>query len=192
LTSDVNAFYCCYRYLYRLVETVDMTSPEPRIVREFADEWDAYGAGGEAELRYAPFDWLSMFGNYSLLYIGSTTSEEGAALDTVNLVRSSPHHAINAGFEANIAGFALSVYGQYRSPRRWQVYGTSPESAGDLPSAFIVNCRAAYRYKNAEVGIAAFNLFDRRVFEYPQEKEALYEGGYPLQQKVTVRLRCTF
>lgn len=192
ITSDVNVFYRHYRHLYRLLQTAYTTPSDTGFARDFTDTWEAFGFGGEARVRYSPSDWLNIFGNYSLMYLGSATSEQGMPLDTVTLIRSSPHHQANAGFEIKIVGFVLSIYGQYRGARQWMVYQASDADRGDVADALIINCRAAYAFKNAEVSIAAFDLFDRQVYEYPKSESSLYEGSYPLQQKVTAQLRCTF
>ncbi|MBD3243488.1 MAG: TonB-dependent receptor [Chitinivibrionales bacterium] len=194
IASDINTFFRRYRNLYRLAQRAPIPAGDTTgaVYRQFVDTWDAFGCGGEAQVRYAPTDWVNVFGNYSLFYLGSTTSKSGAALDTATILRATPLHQANFGFEVQIVGFALSFYGQWRSSRDWQLTPGEGDGQGEVPAAFIMNCRAAYAFGNAEVSVAAFDLLDRRIFEYPHSDGSLAGSSYPLQQRVTVQLRCSF
>jgi outer membrane receptor protein involved in Fe transport len=98
--------------------------------------------------------------------------------------------------KANVAGLRLGLYLNWLDRTWWTI-----EDLGDslltscraaLPAHTLVNASLGYAFGNAEVSVSAFDLFDRKFYEYPAGIGQHDYNSDPLRQKVTVRLTCSF
>jgi hypothetical protein len=119
-------------------------------------------------------------------------------------LRTSPANKVNAGLQVSMAGFQLAVSLYWRDKTVWDIpdgsYRLDPRTFQlqrnlnhvNLPASTVVNARVAYAYKNAEIAIAVFDLFDQWYYEYPPGVNLPDYSSDELHQKVTVTLTCKF
>ncbi|MDD5224212.1 MAG: TonB-dependent receptor [bacterium] len=139
--------------------------------------------GGEAELEVMVTPWLRGFANYSYAHVRETISTEtGGTRERTS--RKTPQHKANSGLRLNLDnGLSAYLAVNWVGDTSWPPNMNDPENPGLLnpriielgkvDSYLLLNLRVGYAFwkKQAEVGLAAFNLLDNRHLEFPNPSQ---------------------
>lgn len=137
----------------------------------FMNIGDAEQYGAEVELNYQLTEWLNGIVNYSY-------SDQHEKDDQIHeLLVMTPQHMANGQLRARFEnGFSVNASVHYKDVTEWREYlWASPEgdtmAGGRADSHVYANLRVGYEFtlsgNHAEVGVAAFNVFNTKFDEYP-------------------------
>jgi iron complex outermembrane receptor protein len=167
-----------------------------RLINRFQNGGDARGIGGEIHLDIKFNDYLSGFLNYS--YVKITHSEDDprtAGFNEKDKVNSKfPKHKVNAGLRFKFKnGVFFNCLMHWVDKTRHHIhYVDGNEYVLDLNDYLICNAAVGYRYKNVEVSLAAFNLFNNKHYQYPPGIDPAVPWGYQVARRINFTVRYTF
>ncbi len=189
LSADLSLFYRYYTHLYQAhLDTI--YAPQFEVVRTPVDDRTAHGCGGELALNGRVTDWLAATGSYTTQYLWADEQTGGEGFGAV---RSGPRHTLRAGLRAKLRGAWAGVSVHWSDRTTWSIEDTLLQAhTQKLPGHTLVNASLGYEYKNAEISVAVFDLFDRWYYEYPSGIGLPDESSDALHQKVSVTLTGKF
>ena len=160
-------------------------------VAQMANAYNEEARGVEAELKVAPYYWLSEFVNYTFTDVYFTGVRQDGQMVNPSEVpnfnksdRRTPRHKINGGITVNLKhGISSTVLVHYVASTFWQPNidrnimntGIGIFQLGELPAYTLVNLRVAYRFwqGRAEASVYVFNLLHDTHKEYPKYAETI-------------------
>lgn len=198
LDLEMNLFYSKVKDIVNFVPTALVAGPALRL--DFLNTGKFSQRGLEVELRHQFADWVSGLLNYTYLsqhieklwyinpfYIrlGVPTAQQTAE----EFLNGTPKHMANAQLQAKFEnGLSTNLALHYVSDTQWRKYAWG--NGGKVDAYTIVNARVGYTFpltgNDAEISLAAFNLFNKKHQEYPSSPDA------PVGRRITGTFACKF
>ncbi len=205
-TFEVNLFHNRYVDFFSTSRAVTFYQPNeilpgfpggliPKTMVSSFENWgDGWGLGGEMNLAFSFNRRVSGFLNYAYQVIKNKDDDPSTMnIDEKNRERTeNPKHKANAGLRFLFKnGISLNLLAHWVDKTQ-KVFSDSSgrTSLGPVKAYFLFNPRLGYTFwrNKAEIGVAVFNLFNNRHYEYPPGDDPALTFGEEIGRRFMVSL----